>query len=345
MRLKYHPDIQYYNSGGPSGDPFRDAYTFIAGMGFIPEDPIEREKRMLRRQSAVLAMAMFMFLFVGWGSQMNFLYRIILHNASLSAQYIYSIIVSAMAFSAAIFFATLLTRMPRFAAFPVKKPDFGMTASACVILLAASVVGNLTYRLLAWLLSLIHISPQQTAVPLPGTAMEKVLYVLMVCLLPAIFEELFFRGIVMQSLRPYGDGFAILVSSVLFALLHGNLVQIPNALLCGLVLGYFAIRSGNVVTAMIMHFVYNFISTLPLLIPLDQYLKGLLTGAGMAVALVGALVCIFFLLRQRKNMFYIAPAQTALKERKKHSTFYSTPIMIALLVVLIIKVIMNIEVV
>ena len=53
-----------------------------------------------------------------------------------------------------------------------------------------------------------------------------------------ITEEIFFRGYILRSLRPYGKRFAIFTSAFLFGLFHGNLLQTPYAFLIGLVLGY-----------------------------------------------------------------------------------------------------------
>ena len=47
--------------------------------------------------------------------------------------------------------------------------------------------------------------------------------VLSACIIAPIMEELLFRGLILQTLKRYGNVFAILVTSLLFALLHGNL--------------------------------------------------------------------------------------------------------------------------
>ena len=45
------------------------------------------------------------------------------------------------------------------------------------------------------------------------------------CLLAPVCEELCFRGMLLRRLRPWGDGFALCASALLFALVHGNLYQ------------------------------------------------------------------------------------------------------------------------
>ncbi|MDY6304969.1 MAG: type II CAAX endopeptidase family protein [Oribacterium sp.] len=49
-----------------------------------------------------------------------------------------------------------------------------------------------------------------------------------------LFEECLFRGLFFRPLRRYGRIFAIIVTALLFALMHGNIIQFPTALFVGL---------------------------------------------------------------------------------------------------------------
>lgn len=66
----------------------------------------------------------------------------------------------------------------------------------------------------------------------------------------ALLQELLFRGILLLPLRRYGDGFAVLVSSLLAALCADGLLTGIAAFLYGLAAGYFTIRSGSIHTAL-----------------------------------------------------------------------------------------------
>jgi len=52
-----------------------------------------------------------------------------------------------------------------------------------------------------------------------------------------VAEELIYRWFVMRSLQKYGKSFAIVISAVLFGLMHQNLVQSLFGIAAGLVLG------------------------------------------------------------------------------------------------------------
>ena len=76
-------------------------------------------------------------------------------------------------------------------------------------------------------------------------------------ILPALIEEFALRGVVLGSLRHYGDNFAIIVSAALFGIMHGNLEQIPFAFVLGLYFGFITIKTGTVWSAVLLHFINN----------------------------------------------------------------------------------------
>ena len=93
---------------------------------------------------------------------------------------------------------------------------------------------------------------------------------LRLALVPAVGEELLFRGLMQGYLRPWGSRAAVWGQAVLFALLHGDAPACLSALLSGLALGLCAETSGSLLPGMAFH-LYN--NTLALL---SQ------TGAGSA---------------------------------------------------------------
>jgi hypothetical protein len=76
----------------------------------------------------------------------------------------------------------------------------------------------------------------------------------------AIFEELLCRGILLSALKPYGNGFAIIVTAFLFGIMHGNFHQFFYTFILGLVLGYITVQTGSVLAAVILHALFNSIS-------------------------------------------------------------------------------------
>lgn len=86
-----------------------------------------------------------------------------------------------------------------------------------------------------------------------------------VAVTPAIMEELVFRGILQKGLlRNAKPRTAIILSSILFMLMHLSVEQMAFTFLCGLLLGYMAYKSGSILPSMAFHFVNNLIVVITL---------------------------------------------------------------------------------
>jgi membrane protease YdiL (CAAX protease family) len=83
----------------------------------------------------------------------------------------------------------------------------------------------------------------------------------MVGLTPGICEELLFRGYVQTRLNQrLGAVFGVLVTSLVFAAFHMDLVHSTAVIGIGIYLGWLSWASGSIFPAMIAHFVNNFLS-------------------------------------------------------------------------------------
>ena len=117
-----------------------------------------------------------------------------------------------------------------------------MRAAWALDFLILTVSAQAVFVLLQALLSAAGVdlvSPSMEALSESAITWEMWLYIGLVG--PAI-EELVFRGVLMQSLAPYGRNFAIVTSALMFALYHGDLVQGLFAFVMGLVLGFVAME-------------------------------------------------------------------------------------------------------
>ncbi len=73
-----------------------------------------------------------------------------------------------------------------------------------------------------------------------------------------IVEELVYRGFVMRHLEKYGKMLAVVVSSIMFGAMHGNLPQAVFAFFVGLILGYVAIEY-SIIWSIILHILNNMV--------------------------------------------------------------------------------------
>lgn len=87
--------------------------------------------------------------------------------------------------------------------------------------------------------------------------------VICIAVLPAIFEELSFRGTFFQEYRAaYGAWAGILFSGFLFGIYHMNMRQFIYAFLCGIVFALLVEATDSIAASMFLHFLMNLVSCL-----------------------------------------------------------------------------------
>ncbi|MDD4211702.1 MAG: type II CAAX endopeptidase family protein [Clostridia bacterium] len=82
--------------------------------------------------------------------------------------------------------------------------------------------------------------------------------VLALAIFPAIMEELIFRGVIFNGLKKFGYKKAIVISALLFALIHMSIQQTVYQIIIGLFLAYALYITGSLLASITMHFVNNF---------------------------------------------------------------------------------------
>lgn len=80
-------------------------------------------------------------------------------------------------------------------------------------------------------------------------------------ILAPLAEEMVFRGAILRTLLNYFNGrmywVPIIVSALLFGLIHGNMAQLLNAFLIGILLGWMYYRTESIVPGIVLHWVNN----------------------------------------------------------------------------------------
>lgn len=177
-----------------------------------------------------------------------------------------------------------------------------------------------------------------------------VLTFIQLAVLAPLFEEFWFRGLVMESLRPYGNGFAIFISAILFGLTHSNFEQFFYATALGIFLGYIAISTRSIVTTTIMHAMFNSISGVMVLLAAEKSVGDYLLAedtstvevtpgiamymAWMALILllmaVGIIMLIYKLIKIKK--YHVPKVQTEISSARRWGIFLSRATVIIMLI-------------
>ena len=155
----------------------------------------------------------------------------------------------------------VVRRLPRCAP-PVRdKGGLGLTLRTLVMGFCVMYLTNFLtlalMQLVTWLKGATVTNPLQTV----ATAGNPLLNVVMLCVVPAVCEELVFRAGMHRLTAGLGAKVYVVVSAACFALFHGNLYQIFYAFALGVLLAYLYLRTGKIALCMAVHFCINLVGT------------------------------------------------------------------------------------
>lgn len=148
-----------------------------------------------------------------------------------------------------------------------EKWRFGRILLYFMIAVGMMYIGNIVSQILISIISaltgIVMVNPVESLV-MNSSMLFKLAIVVVI---GPIVEELLFRKFLIDRIRIYGQGIAVLVSALTFGLFHGNFYQVGYAFLLGLIFAYIYVKSNQIKYCIGFHIVINFMgSVLSLLI-------------------------------------------------------------------------------
>lgn len=216
-----------------------------------------------------------------------------------------------------------------------KRPKKGLFLPYVLIGVGVCAFANIATSRLADFFSAFGFSYSQPDLEVPGGVYGMILVFLSSAFAPALVEEFAMRGVVMGSLRKFGEEFAIVVSAILFGLMHGNFIQIPFAFLIGLAVGVATMKTGSFWTGVAIHFINNLIATiLEMFLPSDMsvYLQNLIYSIYIAICLLSAFVGIALMHGKGTDAISFHKSDLQATNHQKCRWFFSTPAVIVAMV-------------
>lgn len=139
----------------------------------------------------------------------------------------------------------------------------GLARPAGRYVLAGVLVGLSAWYLNLWIVLLLeppgdtsHLEKVVEQTPLVTTLLG-------IALMPAVAEELVFRGVFVRALAlRFSAGMAVLLSALAFGVYHLLPAQMISTFLLGLVLAFLTLRAHSAIPAMLAHFLNNAIAIL-----------------------------------------------------------------------------------
>ena len=147
-----------------------------------------------------------------------------------------------------------------------RKADVGISGNLPVLVLGGTCLIWVQSYLNSAMVSVFHYAEFSEQV-LWDTASARdgyqiVLQFIVIALVPAFCEEFLFRGVIYGNLRPFGKTQAILISSILFALMHQNIQQFFYTFVGGIAMALMYELTGNIWCGVIFHMFNNELAVL-----------------------------------------------------------------------------------
>ncbi|NSB42676.1 hypothetical protein B0P06_002447 [Clostridium saccharoperbutylacetonicum] len=192
-------------------------------------------------------------------------------------------------------------------------------ASKSFILLGAvscigtGMISSIIYSIYYTILKTKGIIIPQPNFSFPNEKLYLILFLLYVCLVGPILEEIIFRGFILKSMRKYGNLTAIILSSILFSMFHLNLVQFINPILVGILLAFIAIESDSIFPSIIAHMFNNTITFILSAITLLK-IPGVQMAFSFLYVIVGITALALFIIKYGKDFMKIIKEDTTILE-------------------------------
>lgn len=190
---------------------------------------------------------------------LSFIFGLVKADADSTVYYILNYSLSPIALFGTLFFATKMSNGRFFTLTAVKKFDPAYLIPA-VILPFAVLFGFGTLNELIEDLGLkIGLNIPERRLPLNGVT-EYLLFTFFICVLPAVAEELFFRGALTNYLSRCAPLVAAFLSELCFALYHLSLFSFVYQFIFGVILAILRWRAKSVIPCVLAHFLNNFVN-------------------------------------------------------------------------------------
>lgn len=153
---------------------------------------------------------------------------------------------------------------------PKKPLGFGKLALCLLYTLGVTYIFNIFGNLLMTLVSLLRGStvPNTVVDLMSGGTLFWNILIVSIC--SPIIEELVFRKLLLDRVKPFGDRIAILYTGIAFGLYHMNFYQFFYAAAIGFIFAYITLRTGSIKYSIILHMLVNFFGSVVTLAATEQ---------------------------------------------------------------------------
>lgn len=316
-------------------------YTYVDGIGFAPCAPAITEKHIIKEYANGIGFILIVYLIlsrlvpsilVKILSLMSSFFNIMSGryiDVDLSLSFI-SVLSYIITITVPFLLYVMMYRIPRRVILPFSKVRPSDIALMVFMGLAVSTIGTYSSAAISVILSFFGFIPTHSDIYFDSNIIRSIVLFAQICIIAPVLEEIVFRGIIMQSLRRFGDKFALFMSALIFGLIHLNFIQSPSAFLMGLIIGYFVLRTNSLRVGIAMHCANNLMSLITSII-IDRtniVYGGLFANIMLGIYLFAGIISFLLITKRYKNIFYLTKSRSICTNQTKVLWFLSSPSMV-----------------
>ena len=147
-----------------------------------------------------------------------------------------------------------------------KEVSIRFLASGSFASIGVGIISSIIFLIYSMVINSRGIEIPSPDFSIPESKIYLILFMTYTCFIAPVFEEIIFRGYILNNMRKYGNITAIIVSSVFFSMFHFNLVQLVNPILMGIILSLIMIKSESIASSIIVHMFNNIMAMLTTII-------------------------------------------------------------------------------
>lgn len=225
---------------------------------YVDKTDLKKKINIAIKISLLMFLLQFVLAFIG----QTFIFGLpISYSAYMLTTTIFEVIIVLVSALAAIYYGAKKLNINVRKLLDVKQFSWDWLGKGLAMHYSASFLGNIILLLFNFFLAFFS-----AEIPHVEVGSQDLIYfiinVIEVAIIAGVTEEIIFRGIICNALARYNKGFAVVVSALIFALMHLNLDQAVPAFLIGICFGYIYLRSGSLLVTILIHIINNFLALL-----------------------------------------------------------------------------------
>lgn len=307
-------------------------HSYIDGVGFVDNNPEQQEQKSLSKNIFIIGSALIIILFIEtfgeflvtstmafFGSKASWTITGGLINATEGTKICINYIVKILEWGFPIFLFKYIVKMPWNVIMPIKVSNPTMNKISVPFTLVIFVIVTYFNILYDKVLSVFNIDGVSTEFFCISNNLSSVLMVFLQLLIVPILSEIFFRGVILQNLRQFGDGYALIISSLISAVLIHKIGNISATFVMALVIGYFVLLTGSIYTGIVMRIVYISCKYVRFIVE-SSFTAEIATTINVSLSLVcivAGIIMIVFLARKQECIIHIEFNKTFLSLKEK----------------------------